>query len=146
MSSEQGTRLMKSLSIIAYQFSPQCAQKQQTCHDAHLWEDDMWCHLSWRCHQIKTLYTLLVLCLRIPGEFSLQRPVTQSFSSVYTWTNGWVTNLEAGDLRCSHAHYDIAVMWVLILVYHLPVSMLCCMHICMYIRFYGPWYKNNVLA
>ena len=25
--------------------------------------------------------------------------------------NGWVSNREAGDLRCYHAHYDVTVMW-----------------------------------
>ena len=29
------------------------------------------------------------------------------FSLVYAWTNGWVNNQYAGDLRGHHAHYDI---------------------------------------
>ena len=32
------------------------------------------------------------------------------FSFIYTWTNGWVNNGEAGDLRRHHAHYDVTVM------------------------------------
>ena len=31
------------------------------------------------------------------------------FSLIYTWTNGWLNNRDAGDLRCHHAHYDITV-------------------------------------
>ena len=27
-----------------------------------------------------------------------------------TWTNGWVNNRDAGDLRCHHTHYDFTVM------------------------------------
>ena len=29
---------------------------------------------------------------------------------ICAWINGWVNNLEAGDLSCHHAHYDIVVM------------------------------------
>ena len=32
------------------------------------------------------------------------------FSLICTWTNGWVNNRDAGDLRCHRAHYDITVM------------------------------------
>ena len=32
------------------------------------------------------------------------------FSLICAWINGWVNNLEAGDLRCHHAHYDITIM------------------------------------
>ena len=32
------------------------------------------------------------------------------FSLICTWTNGWVNNLEAGDLRRHRAHYDVIVM------------------------------------
>ena len=33
------------------------------------------------------------------------------FSLICTWINGWVSNGEAGDLRCHRAHYDVTVMW-----------------------------------
>ena len=33
------------------------------------------------------------------------------FSLIYTWTNGWLNNQDAGDLRCYHAHYDVTVMY-----------------------------------
>ena len=32
------------------------------------------------------------------------------FSLICTQMNGWVYNLEAGDLRCHRAHYDVTVM------------------------------------
>ena len=33
------------------------------------------------------------------------------FSLICVWINGWVNNREAGDLRRSHAHYDVIEMW-----------------------------------
>ena len=32
------------------------------------------------------------------------------FSLICVWINGWVNNLEAGDLRRCRAHYDVTVM------------------------------------
>ena len=32
------------------------------------------------------------------------------FSLICTWTNGWVNNRDAGDLRRLRAHYDVTVM------------------------------------
>ena len=32
------------------------------------------------------------------------------FSLICAWTNSWVNNRDAGDLRCYWAHYDITVM------------------------------------
>ena len=32
------------------------------------------------------------------------------FSLVCIWRNSWVNNQDAGDLKCSHAHYDIIVI------------------------------------
>ena len=32
------------------------------------------------------------------------------FSLICAWINGWVNNLEAGDLRRHRAHYDVIVM------------------------------------
>ena len=31
------------------------------------------------------------------------------FSLIFAWTNGWVNNRDAGDLRCHRAHYDVTV-------------------------------------
>ena len=32
------------------------------------------------------------------------------FSLIYAWTNSWVNNREAGDLRHHRAHYDVIVI------------------------------------
>ena len=32
------------------------------------------------------------------------------FSLICVWTNGWVNNRDAGDLRHNHAHYDVTAM------------------------------------
>ena len=34
------------------------------------------------------------------------------FSLICTWTNGWVNNRDAGDLRRHCAHYDVSVLYV----------------------------------
>ena len=50
----------------------------------------------------------------ITGEFPSQRPVTRSFdvfSLIWAWTNGWINNRGAGDLRRHRAHYDVTIMW-----------------------------------
>ena len=74
---------------------------------------------SWLHHQMETLSGLLAICAgnsQVTGEFPTQRPATRSFdffSLTYAWTNGWVSNREAGDLRRHWAHYDVTVMDVL---------------------------------
>ena len=35
---------------------------------------------------------------------------TLVFSLICAWISGWVNNLEAGDLRRHHGHYDVTVM------------------------------------
>ena len=34
-------------------------------------------------------------------------------SLICAWTNGWVNNRDAGDLRCHRSHYDVTVMFIL---------------------------------
>ena len=48
------------------------------------------------------------------------------------WTNGWVNNREAGDLRRHRAHYDITEM--------LPLKMCCCL----YPVKINPWYLTLI--
>ena len=46
------------------------------------------------------------------------------FSLICAWTNGWVNNWDAGDLRPDHTHYDITVMlpsWVCFLRFYLEM-------------------------
>ena len=62
---------------------------------------------------IKTLS--LALCAGnspVNDESTSQRPVTWSFdvSLICAWTNGWVNNRDAGDLRPHSDHYDATVM------------------------------------
>ena len=68
---------------------------------------------------METFPLLLALCEGKPpvtGRFPSQRPVSRQwegalmYSLIYAWTNSWANNWEAGDLRCHHAHYDVAVM------------------------------------
>ena len=53
------------------------------------------------------------------GEFTGSRQIPRTkgqrrgalmFSLICVWINGWENNLEAGDLRRYHAHYDVTVM------------------------------------
>ena len=34
------------------------------------------------------------------------------FSLICIWTNGWVNDRDAGDLRCHRAHYDVIVILI----------------------------------
>ena len=70
---------------------------------------------SWWRHQMEAFSALLALYQGnslVTGEFPSQRPVTRSlmFSLICSWTNGWVNNRDAGDLRRHHTHYDVVVM------------------------------------
>ena len=61
---------------------------------------------------------------RVAGPLCGNSPVTGEFPSqgqwrgawmislICAWTNGWVNNRDACDLRCHRAHYDISVMWI----------------------------------
>ena len=73
-----------------------------------------WINTWWR-HQMETFSALLALCdgnSRVTGEFPSQKPVTRSFdvSLICAWTNGWVKNRGASDLRRHRAHDDVTVM------------------------------------
>ena len=71
---------------------------------------------------METFSALLALCAGnspVTGEFPPQRPVTWSldFSLIWAWTNDWVNNRDAGDLRRHRAHYDVIVMRVDLVAY-----------------------------
>ena len=73
---------------------------------------------TWQRHQMKTFFALLVLCegnSLVICEFPSQRAVTQSFdvSLICAWTNGWVNNRNAGDLRRHRAHYDVIIIGII---------------------------------
>ena len=69
----------------------------------------------WWRHQMEAFSALLALCVGnspVTGEFSSQRPVTRTlmFPLICAWTNGWVNNRDAGDLRRHRDHYDVTAM------------------------------------
>ena len=71
---------------------------------------------------METFSTLLAISAGnspVPGEFSAQRPVTQSFDVFFELrlNKWWVNNGEAGDLRRYLAHYDVFVMNVKNVIY-----------------------------
>ena len=47
----------------------------------------------------------------VTDEFPSQRLVTWRFDVFFAWTNGWVNNRDAGDLRCHRTHYDVTVVF-----------------------------------
>ena len=47
---------------------------------------------------------------RSPGHRKDQSRGALMFSLICAWTNGWVNNREAGELRCHGAHYNVIVM------------------------------------
>ena len=64
---------------------------------------------------METFSALLALCAgntTVTGAFPSQRPVTQSFGVflICAWTNSWVNNQDAGDLRRHRTHHDVIVM------------------------------------
>ena len=84
----------------------------------YLW----WPHGSYMCaDQNVSMMTssngniLLAICAGnspVPGEspHKGQWRGALLFSFICVWINGWVNNLEAGDLRRNRAHYDVTVM------------------------------------
>ena len=69
------------------------------------------CLLSWWRNQMETFSTLMTLCERNPPITvdSPKRPVTQMFSLICAWKNGWANNRDSGDLRRHRAH-DVTIM------------------------------------
>ena len=65
---------------------------------------------------METFSGLLTICAGnspVTGEFPSQSQWREAliFSLICTWTNGWVDNRDAGDLRRRRAHYDVNVMY-----------------------------------
>ena len=63
---------------------------------------------------METFSALLALCA---GNSAVDSPHKDQwrealmFSLICAWTNGWVNNCDAGDLRRHPAHYDVIVMY-----------------------------------
>ena len=89
-------------------------------------------HISCRITQLLHLYFLFSWWLhqmfRVTGFCAGNSPVTGEFPShrqwrgalmfslIYVWTNGWINNQDAGDLRRHRAHYDVTAMWCRIVI------------------------------
>ena len=67
---------------------------------------------------------------------------TLMFSLIYVWTNGWVNNREAGDLRRHHAHCGVTVM---IIAWSLFRTRLSELNGLKYYHF-GYFFKENIKA
>ena len=66
-------------------------------------------YISWWHHQKEIFSMLLAICA---GNSMVNSPPKGQwwgalmFSLICAWTNSWVNNWDAGDLRRHHAHYD----------------------------------------
>ena len=74
---------------------------------------------TWWRHHMETFSALLALCAGkspVTTESSSQRKASDAelwrFTLICAWTNGWVNDGDAGDLRRHRAHYDVTVMWI----------------------------------
>ena len=73
---------------------------------------------SWWHHQMETFSALLAFwvgnsLVNYPHKGQLCRALI--FSLICAWTNVWVNNRDAGDLRRHRAHYDVTVMYTVFL-------------------------------
>ena len=71
---------------------------------------------------METFSALLAICAGnspVTGEFPAQRPVTRSFDVFLDLRpiNDWVNNREADDSRRYRGHYDVSVMYPLLLIH-----------------------------
>ena len=87
------------------------------CDTYVLWLSDGRAILSpWWRHQIETFSVLLAICagnspvLPVNSQHKGQWRGALMLSLICAWTNGWVNNGEAGDLRRHRIHYDVIVM------------------------------------
>ena len=77
--------------------------------------------VSWWRHQMETCSRHWLLCGDSP-VIAGNSPHTDQwrgalmFSLICAWTNGWVNNQGAGDMRRHRAHYDVTVMWCRIVI------------------------------
>ena len=62
---------------------------------------------SWWRHQMETFSASLAFG---EGNHKGQWRLALIFSFLCTWTNGWASNRDAGDLRRPSAHYDVTVI------------------------------------
>ena len=102
-------------------------------HSLHIsWRSTHLLHLyflfSWWRHQMETCSVSLAFVRGIPRwlrgihRWAGNSPHTDQwrgalmFSLICAWTNGWVNNQAAGDLRRHRTNYDVTVMWCRIVI------------------------------
>ena len=83
--------------------------------------------ISWWRHQMQIFSVLLVVCagnspVTVNSPHKGQWHGASMFSLICHWTDGWVNNRGAGDLRRHSAHYGVS--WTM--VYFYPYIYLCC--------------------
>ena len=71
--------------------------------------------MPWWRHQMETLPVSLALCAeksqsRVNSPHKGQYRAALPFSLICVWTNGWVSNRNAGDLKLHRPSYDVTVM------------------------------------
>ena len=102
-------------------------------HSLHIsWRSTHRLHLyflfSWWRHQMETCSASLAFVRGIHrwlqgihrsplnSPHTDQWRVALTFSLICAWTNGWVNNQDAGDLRRHRVHYDVTAMWSWIVI------------------------------
>ena len=85
-------------------------------------EANVWMALWWRLMNFtlqKETFSVLLAFVRGIHRPSVNSPHKEQwrgalmFSLICAWTNGWINNQDAGDLRRRRANYDVTVMKVL---------------------------------
>ena len=71
--------------------------------------------ISWWRHQMATFSALLAFVrgnhrLPVKSPHKGQWRGALIFSLIWAWTNGWVNNRDAGDVRRHRAHYNVTVV------------------------------------
>ena len=78
-----------------------CDRTSASRHDT-CWCTDVTCMMT---SSNGNFFALLALCA---GKSPVTGALT--FSLICAWTNDWVNNRDASDLRCHRAHYDVTLM------------------------------------
>ena len=122
-------------SVLFYLISSFIYHRQLRCCLGHHNDDLMW-YRMW-CSMWCVIHDDVIKWTHFPRYWPFVRGIHRSpvnspykgqwhgalmFPLICTWINGWVNNREAGDLRRNHAHYDVTVMIIIILVINITHS------------------------
>ena len=128
-----------SLSIICQLFRSE-TKLNLTCTDHGLWQFpkngfDFWPVVS---NRNRNMHDDVIKWKHFPRCWPFVREIHRSpvkslhegqwqralmFSLICAWTNGWVNNRDAGDLKYRRAHYDVIVMECIKMTFHEPQIM-----------------------